>query len=44
MCLVIREMHIKLDINPFLIQNDDTNKAKKLEVSECKEKDRFINM
>ena len=42
MCLVIavildpvrRKVHIKLDINPFLIQNDDTNKAKKLEVSE----------
>lgn len=31
---VRREVHIKLDINPFLIQNDDTNKAKKLEVSE----------
>ena len=31
---VRRKVHIKLDINPFLIQNDDTNKAKKLEVSE----------
>ena len=30
---VRREVHIKLDINPFLIQKDDTNKAKKLEVS-----------
>ena len=31
---VRREVHIKLDINPFLTQNEDTNKAKKLEVSE----------
>ena len=31
---VRREVHIKLDINPFLTQNDDTNKTKKLEVSE----------
>ena len=27
-------MHIKLDINPFLIKNNDTDNTKKLEVSE----------
>ena len=29
-----REVHIKLDISPFLMKNDDVKTAKKLEVSE----------
>ena len=31
---VRREVHIKLDISPFLMKNDDVKTAKKLEVSE----------